>query len=93
MSMSIRNLSLVALTACSVTILPSFADDWLDRYDRNHDGHWYHSASRITHDDYWMRHQDENPSRDNELRARFGRRAYNPRGFVQKSGVKDFHNW
>jgi len=91
--MSMINLSLLVLTACSVAILPSFAADWFDRYDKNHDGHWDYSEFHRAHSEYWKRHQDEGPLTDEELRAEFGRRAYNPRGFVQKGGVKDFHNW
>lgn len=91
--MSIRNLSLLVLFACSVTILPSFAGDGYDKYDKNHDGHLDYKEFRRAHTEYWRRHQDEPPLRDEELRAEFGRRAYNPEGFVHKSGVKDFHNW
>jgi hypothetical protein len=91
--MSIRNLVLLALIACSITTLPSFAGDWYDKYDKNHDGRWDYKEFRRAHNEYWKRHQDESPLRDEELRAEFGRRAYNPNGFVHRSGVKDFHNW
>ena len=51
--MKIRNLSLSALIACSVTILPGFAADWFDRYDKNHDGHWDYNEFRRAHNEYW----------------------------------------
>ncbi len=91
--MSIRNLCLLALTACSVTILPSYAEDLFGKYDKNHDGRLDYSEFHRERSEFWKRHQDRSPLRDEELRAEFGRRAENPRGFVHKSGAKDFHNW
>ncbi len=91
--MSIRNLSLLALTACLFTTSPSFADEFFKKYDKNHDGHWDYTEFRRAHNEYVKRHPDQGLLNDEELRAEFGRRAYNPRGFVHESGVKDFHNW
>lgn len=91
--MSLRKLAFLVLTIFSNTILPGLAADWFNKYDTNHDGHWDYAEFRKANNEYSRRHLDRNPLSDEELRAEFGRRADNPRGWVHETGVKDFQNW
>jgi hypothetical protein len=69
------------------------ADDWFDRYDHNHDGHWSWSEFKRAHYEYWKHHHDEHRLSDAELRAQFDAWAASHPGWVEREQVREFHHW
>jgi len=73
--------------------LAARADDWFDRYDRNHDHHWSYDEFRRAHQDWWRAHREEKRLTDAELRAQFNTWDADHHGWVTREHVEHFHTW
>ena len=83
---------LLCLTLNSIQ-LAARADDWFDKYDRNHDHHWNYNEFQRAHHDWWLRHKEEKRLTDAELRAQFNTWDADHHGWVNREHVEHWHTW
>lgn len=89
-----KSLALAGLMIVGISLNAVAADEWFNRWDRNHDGHWTWSEFKAAHHD-WCRHHrgGEGCWNDRELRAKFDALDAEHHGWVTPEQVRSLHAW
>ena len=69
------------------------ADDWFDRYDRDHNKQWNYQEFKRAHNDYWKHHRNEERWNEAKLHSQFNTWASAHPGYVEREQVREFHHW
>jgi hypothetical protein len=88
-----KTLALACLAVLAIGTAAQADDDWFNKYDHNHDGHWSYNEFKRAHSDYWRNHRDEKRMSEAELRAQFNNWEAQHKGWVERDQVREFHHW